>query len=185
MPASCRENFTKIGVAQLIWGYGDADALIINREDQNGDLLFSSTEAFAPHQNNSSSAPVRHTLTGQTVMIAVPMSNMSIEFLAARQDTPIIVDPNDSGNRGIGFYDNAGKDTIRKQVLIKPYEGANVTSDRSQWILLPCAELMNQDAINLAFGLTTQQGYTFGFNAQADANGLKAWLGDPDLYSNL
>lgn len=122
--------------------------------------------------------------TGKDVTIEISVADIgNIPLLATALATDVIGTGDDES---IVVKDDSGLEFPYRRLLILPYAGASVTSDRRRWVFCPQVQLRAN--VNLTFGLETQQAFTITVMPKADpANDIKFCTGNQifTLYPNV
>ena len=170
----------KIGPANVYLEEGGVD---VNIGFTNGQITFESeVQTIDLVADQLGTTPIDKIVTGASVMITVPLAEISLEsFKRAMATAKTFVDDVDDTKRRLEIHPNAGQSlrALSKKLTIKPIDGGAETTNKERWIIAPIAS-PDATTVSIAFGNSDQQGIEAKFVCFPDVdNGNRmVYMGD-------
>ena len=156
-------------------------SIVLDREDQLGDVIIAPSVGRFALEANDSEFPVGYIQTGVNITLDISVVDMSRKFdlLALAFGGSKVTN---GGNTKYVFTDRAGEGIGSFEIIIKPYVNNAATPDRNQWVTFHNAVVAEIPDTSLAYGLRTQQVIRYRFQAMRDpSTGNKVTVGNTTI----
>lgn len=122
-----------MGPGELIWRYGESDAINIGKTLGGIKLAMETTSADI-HEDQAGDAAVDAVLTGSAITLELTLARLSAEQLAAALNTE--VDTDGGGNKIVPIENQIGCSLydLADPLVIKPLCGTEVDDDPQTWV---------------------------------------------------
>jgi hypothetical protein len=122
-----------MGPAELIWRYGESDAIALGKT-LGGIKLSMETHAADIHEDQAGDAAVDAVLTGSELTLELTLTRLSAEQLAVALNTE--VDTDGGGNKIVPIENQVGCSlySLADPIVIKPLCGNVVSTDTQTWV---------------------------------------------------